>query len=134
MSREDELLYTLDVLANLPEDTAHQTDVTLLVNGSLIVGYLASRKQYLENAEFVDDKLDLINTLANRSLITAEDKKGLPSKDESFIHLQNAYYVVGGQYFPSSTTEGLYIRVRRNDVNAFSIGRILPTSKSKQQN
>jgi hypothetical protein len=93
-------------------DSPQETNVTLIVDGLLISGFITSEDQYLTH-------------LANAKHLKEQQKSSQASPEcPNFIHLRDATYYQPGQK-PNVDNIGSYTRVPFNAVIGFSFGNEL---------
>lgn len=116
---KDVILVSLIVLAEAGNETEH--DVTLIVGGFLVSGYVISYKKYLEHhgtTKSIGLSLDKI----------IESEPSPPEKTYNFIHLRDAkYFVPGNQPIPANM--GIFVRIPLESVHGFSFGVLQSENK-----
>lgn len=114
MAKNDALLIQLTDLAE--SDKAIETDVTLLVDGLLISGFVISADKYMKHHVIAEAYWKNLN---NRGLV-ANDPTDRPA---NFIHMRDAkYYLPGANPIPGNT--GVFVRISLSSIHAFSFGKL----------
>jgi len=117
----DALLTTIASFANEKIDDL-KTDITLAIGGMLVSGYVASASQYYEHHVVSKAFGESLSRLIEQEISEKGEEEGTPPT--MFIHLRNArYWTPGGTAIPTSG-EGIFIRVKIEDVSAFNFGSI----------
>lgn len=92
-------------------------DITLLVGGFLVSGFIISYQKYMQHHP----------TMATlESFRQEEDARDQEQKKEvsNFIHLRDAkYYVPGGAPIPGNT--GVFMRISLESVQGFTLGSLV---------
>lgn len=112
---KDPLLISLIVLAEAENPIEH--DVTLVVGGFLISGFITSYNNYIKCNPTAEAFEKAINIFKQNNDQAHENEKEI-----NFIHLHSAkYYVPGVNPIPSNT--GIHIRIPLESVQGFSFGK-----------
>ena len=114
---KDVILISLIALAE--SDKQIEQDVTLLVGGFLVSGFVISYKTYSEHNPITSNIEKVIEELKETKPIESQQDKHSPN----FIHLRDAkYYHTTGNPIPGNT--GVYIRIPLSSVHGFSFGKL----------
>jgi hypothetical protein len=112
---KDELLLVLISLAEVEEPI--ETDVTLLVGGFLVSGFIVSAKKYMEH-HVVTKRISRLREQIRSTTPAAEDGEDTPL---NFIHLRDAkFYTPGGPPIPQN--KSIFWRGCLESVHGFSLG------------
>jgi hypothetical protein len=111
---KDFMLESLIILSEMKTPIEH--DVTLLVGGFLVSGFVISYKKYIEHHQtmkFIDSAIEKIN---------ARNPEALDESPE-FIHLRDAkFYFPGANPIPGNMS--IYVRIPLESVHGFSFGKL----------
>ena len=111
---KDVMLISLIALAEADPPMEH--DVTLLVGGFLVSGFVTSYEKYAQHHQ---------TTAGIESAIqqAAADAPEPTEKTYNFIHLRDAkYYTPGAAPIPGNM--GLFVRISLHSVHGFSFGKL----------
>ncbi|NID14981.1 hypothetical protein [Luteibacter yeojuensis] len=112
----------ITTLAGMANDGSVSCDVTLAVGGILVSGYVVSADKYYEHHPVAKAFGDGIKQLMEQEKAENGNDEGSPPT--MFIHLRNArYWHPGGNAIPTGS-EGIFVRVKIEDVSAFNFGSI----------
>jgi len=115
---KDVMLLSLIAMAKSEEPVEH--DVTLIVSGFLVSGFIVSYENYVKHH----------STLATvDAIITELRETSVPEGDEplddspNYIHLRDAqYFVPGNEPIPGNT--GVFVRIPLESVHGFTFGKL----------
>lgn len=113
----------LQLFANITHaEPEIQLGVTLTVNGSVITGALIGKSAWIsEQAVAYEEELGgMIRTLGR--LIDDPRDADRPLDTYGFIHLKDAHYVSGTEFYPAQDQDGFFWRGRLADVSGWSFG------------
>lgn len=116
---KDVLLLT--AIAMVEADEPIEIDVTLVVGGFLISGFIVSLKTYFAHHPVSSEVHKVVERVEAEQITT--EKGQVEPGTRNFIHLRDAkYYTPGQKPIPSNT--GVYCRVQLESVLAFSFGKL----------
>lgn len=115
---KDVMLISLIALAKA--ENPIEQDVTLLVGGFLVSGFVVSYENYVKHHQITESIETAFEEL--RKVPTPEGEE--PADDSpNFIHLRDAkYYHTSGNPIPGNT--GVYVRLSLESVHGFSFGKL----------
>jgi hypothetical protein len=117
---KDPILEVLIDLAESETEKPIEQDITLIVGGFLVSGYIISSKKYMDHHETTK------RIYLAKEKIIAEDSAETPEPPDetyNFIHLRNAkYYLPGAKPIPGNIS--IYVRISLESVNGFSFGTL----------
>ncbi len=123
----DAMLYELAISAQMSNAEGRDAALAVIVSvkGTLISGMLRGRNDWFKRLrEFLatqpQDMSELGDQWTTDYTFDPTDEARLDS--ESFVHLTDARYVLGGGFAPSLESAGVFARVRLADVDAWSLG------------
>ena len=111
----------ISLIAMAEAETPMEQDVTLIVGGFLISGFVVSYKKYCEHSPITSG----INNALDE--VTASDIEP-PEKTYNFIHLRDAkYYHTSGNPIPGNT--GVFVRIPLESIHGFSLGKLVAETR-----
>ena len=111
---KDVMLISLAVMAE--HDPPIEQDVTLLVGGFLVSGFVVSYEKFAQHHQ-TSAGIDSAKRIILAENAAPEDKT------YNFLHLRDAkYYLPGVQPIPGNT--GVFVRIPIESVNGFSFGKL----------
>ncbi|ACU88869.1 gas vesicle accessory protein GvpU [Desulfomicrobium baculatum] len=118
----------LGIIIDMAEKEAFpEVDITLIVGGFVVSGYIISGKKFFEHNEITRilyESAKDTSTEDDKKLI--KDEKSVadePASKYEFIHLRDAQYFSDGRSsIPSNG--GVYTRIKIEDVSGFNFGKI----------
>lgn len=116
MRKKDAYLAMLIGLAS--QDDPTEQDVTLMVNGLLVSGYIISVEKWREHHHTLDAIGKALD--ADAELTEAEAECPPPN----FIHLRNSQIRTPGQSPIPADEDGVFVRIPLLAVDGFLMGRI----------
>lgn len=119
-SMKDPLLVSLIILAESDPpkelDAPMEIDITLIVGGFLVSGYVISTKKYMQHHSTTAAISKAVEMCKDENLKTEE-------KSYDYIHLRDAkYYVPGSNPIPGNM--GVFVRIPLESVQGFSFGKL----------
>lgn len=115
---KDILLLTAIEIAEAEEPV--ETDITLVVGGFLISGFVISAKKYFTHHPLSDEFNKVFERVKTEQAAT-EGVRQEECEQRSFIHLRDAKYFTPGQN-PIPGNIGVHCRVKIESVLGFSFG------------
>lgn len=116
---KDVLLLSAIAMAEAEEPV--EIDITLVVGGFLISGFVISAKTYFAHHPLSAEFHKAVEQIEAERITTEEEQK--EPETRNFIHLRDAkYYTPGQNPIPGNT--GVYCRVQLESVLAFSFGKL----------
>ncbi len=116
---KDVLLLSAIAMAETEEPI--EIDITLVVGGFLISGFVISAKTYFAHHPLSDGFHKAVEQIEEERITTEEEQK--EPETRNYIHLRDAkYYTPGQKPIPGNT--GVYCRVQLESVLAFSFGKL----------
>jgi hypothetical protein len=98
-----------------------ETDITLIVGGFLISGFVISAKKYWTHHPISEGFDKAIAEMKAKAL--PQEKEEADTSIRNFIHLRDAQYYIPGQV-PIPAEKGTYVRISLDSVLGFSFGRL----------
>jgi len=109
---KDGLLVGLIAMAG--GDAPHEQDITLIVGGFLVSGFVVTHEKYMEHHQTM-----IMSEAALKEFCGQELDEDAPN----FIHLLDAKYFTPGQP-PTPTNMNIYCRIALDSVQGFSLGKL----------
>lgn len=123
MNKKDDILIQLTDFAASEKQV--EVDVTLLVDGLLISGFVISTEKYMKHNTITDVYWD---NLQKKGKIPIEHV----DRPADYIYLRDAkFHHPGGSGIPTNT--GVFLRVRLSSVSCFSFGAFGEPTESENK-
>ena len=117
--------FVLEMLVRMAEEENIEHDVTLLVGGFLVSGFVTTTDKYLQHHPTLKAGWTLLQE--NKTTTESKQPDAAPSEINEdrpdFIHLRNAKYFVPGQPAIPGNAD-VYCRIALNAVHGFSFGKL----------
>lgn len=115
---KDVMLLSLIAMASAEEPVEH--DVTLIVGGFLVSGYVISYDKYVNHHQTTAELEEIFKEL--RKAPVPEGKEAVDNSP-NFIHLRDAkYYLPGVNPIPGNM--GVFVRIPLESVHGFTFGKL----------
>ena len=112
----DPLLVSLVLMAEAKAETPIEHDVTLVVGGFLISGFVVSFEKWMQHHHTVKTIFGVLEKSRAGGQDTDDNVRG-------YIHLRDAKYFVPGQRAVPANVD-IYCRIPLNAVQGFSFGKL----------
>ncbi len=110
-------LILLSLIISAEADPPMEQDVTLLVGGFLVSGFVISYDKYVQHHE-------TIATIESAIQKVKAENPEPTEKTTNFIHLRDAkYYTPGGAPIPGNT--GVFVRLSLESIRGFTLGSLV---------
>jgi hypothetical protein len=117
----DIVLTTAIIIAE--SENCIETDITLVVDGFLISGFVISAEKYFSHHPFTEELFKVLkeNEIKNETPMSEDDKT--EPAPHNFIHLRDAKYFTPGQKaIPDNRS--VFCRIKLDAISAFSFGTL----------
>jgi hypothetical protein len=116
MIMKDAMLgFVIDMAEN---DPFPEFDISLIVDGFIVSGYIISTKKYFEHCKLTKQIFDFASQVE-----TEEPEESEPMEKYQYIHLKDAQYFSDSKH-PIPSDGGIYTRIRLEKVSGFNFGKL----------